>query len=281
MKLIEQIKDFTTLLLEVSFMPPNKDSNERKLNLRYIEDLYTRLFYFPIESIRDGLIAEGWTDEVLKNRLKTARLLLKDWITPDGIAQFETDDLLSTDSESMKYVCSKLGVTDGRKYMLKVFTLFREANLCLRIVAKDLREVENLLTPQPDTSTEQEQRVEQNIILQRKDIKLIFDKAVSYDLMKFEDGYYCWLKKSELLAYFCKQVSLKRDLAEKYSEKTGEPQTNWKVFSGVFKIIARQGKNKGCWSLQTGRQIEGFMKGYMKYYSTFAPNGCELVDDLF
>ena len=281
MKLIKPINDFTALLIEVSFMPPNKDSNERKLNLRYIEDLYTRLFYFPIESIRDGLIAEGWTDEVLKNRLKTARLLLKDWITPDGIAQFETDDLLSTESESMKYVCSKLGVTDGGKYMLKVFTLFREANLCLRIVAKDLREVENLLTPQPDTSTEQEQRVEQNIILQRKDIKLIFDKAVSYGLMKFEDGYYCWLKKSELLAYFCKQVSLKRDLAEKYSEKTGEPQTNWKVFSGVFKIIARQGKNKGCWSLQTGRQIEGFMKGYMKYYSTFAPNGCELVDDLF
>lgn len=281
MKLIEQIKDFTTLLLEVSFMPPNEDSNERKLNLQYIEDLSARLFSFPIESIGDSLIAENWTDEVLKNRLKTARLLLKDWITPDGIAQFETDDLLSTDSESMKYVCSKLGVTDGRKYMLKVFTLFREANLCLRIVAKDLREVENLLTPQPDTSTEQEQRVEQNIILQRKDIKLIFDKAVSYGLMKFEDGYYCWLKKSELLAYFCKQVSLKRDLAEKYSEKTGEPQTNWKVFSGVFKIIARQGKNKGCWSLQTGRQIEGFMKGYMKYYSTFAPNGCELVDDLF
>ena len=262
-------------------MPPNKDSNERKLNLHYIEDLYARLFYFPIESIRDGLIAENWTDEVLRNRLKTARLLLKDWITPDGVAQFETDGLLSTDSESMKYVCSKLGVRDGGKYMLKVFTLFRAVNLCLRIVAKDLREVENLLTPQPDTSTEQEQRVEQNIILQRKDIKLIFDKAVSCGLMKFEDGYYCWLKKSELLAYFCKQVSLKRDLAEKYSEKTGEPQTNWKVFSGVFKIIARQGKNKGCWSLQTGRQIEGFMKGYMKYYSTFAPNECELVDDLF
>lgn len=281
MKLIKPIEDFTTLLIEVSFMPPNKDSNERKLNLRYIEDLYTRLFYFPIESIRDGLIAEGWTDEVLKNRLKTARLLLKDWITPDGIAQFETDDLLSTESESMKYVCSKLGVTDGGKYMLKVFTLFREANLNIHMVAKTLKEVEDLITPQPDTSTKQEQRVEQNIILQREDIKQIFDKAVSSGLMKFEDGYYCWLKKSELLAYFCKQVSLKRDLAEKYSEKTGEPQTNWKAFSGVFKIIARQGKNKGCWSLQTGRQIEGFMKGYMKYYSRFTPNECELVDDLF
>lgn len=123
MKLIEQIKDFTTLLLEVSFMPPNEDSNERKLNLHYIEDLYARLFYFPIESIRDGLIAENWTDEVLRSRLKTARLLLKDWITPDGVAQFETDGLLSTDSESMKYVCSKLGVTDGRKYMLKVISV--------------------------------------------------------------------------------------------------------------------------------------------------------------
>lgn len=159
MKLIKPIKDFTALLIEVSFMPPNEDSNERKLNLRYIEDLYTRLFYFPIESIRDGLIAEGWTDEVLKNRLKTARLLLRDWITPDGIAQFETDDLLSTESESMKYVCSKLGVTDGGKYMLKVFTLFREANLNIHMVAKTLKEVENLITPQPDTPTEQEQTV--------------------------------------------------------------------------------------------------------------------------
>lgn len=141
-------------------MPPNEDSNERKLTLSYIENLYNRLFLFPVsERIKDGLIADGWTDEVLKNRLKTARYLLKDWITPNGIAQFETDGLLSTESQSMQYVCGKMGATDGSKFMLKVSTLFRCANLDIQMVAKTLDEVENLLNSQPDTTTEQEQTI--------------------------------------------------------------------------------------------------------------------------
>ena len=257
-------------------MPPNKDSNERKLNLRYIEDLYTRLFYFPIESIRDGLIAEGWTDEVLKNRLKTARLLLKDWITPDGIAQFETDDLLSTESESMKYVCSKLGVTDGRKYMLKVFTLFREANLNIHMVAKTLKEVENLIAPQPGTSTEQEQTVRRSPITDDKEIKEIFDEAVNRKFMSYTDKGIKWLRGNPLLAYFCVKLSTYRNLSEKVYEDKDNEATNWSVFGGIF-LTKRQGGN---WELADATKLHDYKFGNMKGKTEFHPKGYKEIDDL-
>lgn len=272
MRLTETIQEFTSLLLEVSFMPPNEDSNESKLTLSYIENLYNRLFFFPVsERIKEGLIADGCTDEVLKNRLKTARYLLKEWITPDGIAQFETDGLLSNESESMQYVCDKIGATDGRKYMLKVFTLFREANLNIRMVANTLNEVENLITPQPDT-TELPSIFQQFAILRDNfRVRNAFVYALKAGLMEVDGVYFKWLKKRQVLAYFCWSIG-----------NVLIPDTDnvqWSVFNGMF--IAKRG---GEYEIENNDTLR---RCYIDYdYKTpnhkkdNPPDGWKIVDDI-
>lgn len=280
-RLVELIIDLPTMQEEGLLRHGNNRVLQSwRLTTKDIESLYHRLTHSTlVEDINNGIVEDFPDDETISRRMKH----LKFSLNQADVFKIEDINLAFGDNiPTTKILSEIMDYAEAYDYINTVWGIFREWNLIVDCLNKVVSEIESeFLTPQPDTSTKQGQRVEQNIILQREDIKQIFDKAVSSGLMKFEDGYYCWLKKSELLAYFCKQVSLKRDLAEKYSEKTGEPQTNWKAFSGVFKIVARQGKNKGCWSLQTGRQIEGFMKGYMKYYSRFTPNECELVDDLF
>lgn len=257
-------------------MPPNEESNEKKLTLSYIENLYNRLFFFPVsERIKEGLITDSWTDEVLKNRLKTARYLLKDWITPDGIAQFETDGLLSNESESMQYVCGKLGAADGRRYMLKVFTLFREVNQDIRMVAETLKEVENLITPQPDT-TEQEQTVKRSSILDDKDVKSVFDAIEGMGLMEKRDSCYYWLTDNVLLAYLCNRISLRKGYSKQYREGKGE-LPNWTIFVGIFKA---KGRRKDVWIEVNSLKLAEYQKAYLKTHNNFAPDGCRVIDDI-
>lgn len=279
MKLIEPIQEFTSLLLEVSFMPPNEDSNERKLTLSYIENLYNRLFLFPVsERIKDGLIADGWTDEVLKNRLKTARYLLKDWITPNGIAQFETDGLLSTESESMQYVCGKMGARDGSKFMLKVLTLFRCANLDIQMVAKILDEVENLLNPQPDTTTEQEQTIKLHTsLIDDEDIKEVFNAFVEKGYMVLVGNYYHWNKSSHLLAYFCEKVSLYFLNSTKTYD--GRDATEWKKFEGIFEIEIK-GKLEHPNNDRLRAYKNNWYRGKDRKTTQFLPDGYNGVEDI-
>lgn len=258
-------------------MPPNEDSNERKLTLSYIENLYNRLFLFPVsERIKDGLIADGWTDEVLKNRLKTARYLLKDWITPDGIAQFETDGLLSTESESMQYVCGKMGATDGSKFMLKVSTLFRCANLDIQMVAKTLDEVENLLNPQPDTTTEQEQTVRKMSILEDAEVKAVMQAVEDIGLMEYKDGRYYWTGGNALLSYLCSQISRYKGYSKQYREGMGD-LPNWIKFEGIFKA---RGKRKDEWVEVDGNKLANYKKQHKRYDNSFSPDGCKDIDGI-
>lgn len=275
MNLIEQINNFTSLLLEASFMPPDKDTNEGKLNLHYIEDLYSRLFFFPIQSIKDGLIAEDWTDEVLRNRLKTASLLLKDWITPDGIAQFETDSILSNKSESMKFVCSKMGIADGKKYMLKVFTLFRCANLDIEMVADMLDEVESLLNPQPDAINEQEHTVKNISILEDEEVKAVMQNVESKGLMEYKEGWYYWNGDNVLLSYLCCQISQYKDYSKQRRGQDYLP--NWTKFKNIFKA---KGKKKGEWVIVTSSKLAEYKKGYLRLHKDFSPEGSKVIDEI-
>lgn len=272
MMLTVPIQEFTSLLLEVSYMPPNEESNEKKLTLSYIENLYNRLFFFPVsERIKEGLIADGWTDEVLKNRLKTARYLLKDWITPDGVAQFETDGLLSTESESMQYVCGKMGATDGRKYMLKVFTLFREANLNIRMVSETLNEVENLITPQPDTTQLPSTFHQFAVLRDNFRVKNAFVYAIEAGLMEVDEAYFKWLKKRQLLAYFCWSVG--------NALIPDADNVKWSVFNRMF--IAKRGRE---YEVETNETLRRCYIDYETKTRTSKrdtpPDGWEIVDDI-
>lgn len=264
MKLIEPIQEFTSLLLEVSFMPPNEGSNEKKLTLSYIENLYNRLFFFPVsERIKEGLIADGWTDEVLKNRLKTARYLLKNWITPDGIAQFETDGLLSNESESMQYVCGKLGAADGRRYMLKVFTLFREVNQDIRMVAETLKEVENLITPQPDTTELPPIFQQYDIFKDNASVAKVFVSLIDEGLIKIDGNLFRWLDDRNSLCYFCYSLNLHYDL------NTKNNNVPWVSFKNMFLC-----KIWDKWVEQTNNDLRDNWQQYLKNAkSEYAPNG--------
>lgn len=133
---------------------------------------------------------------------------------------------------------------------------------------------ESLLLPQPDTTTEQEQRVKQSSITDNEEIKEIFEEAVKRGFMSCTDKGFKWLKSNQLLAYFCVKLSTYQNLSEKMYEDNDA--TNWSYFSGVF-LTKRQG---GKWVLADAVKLHDYKFGNMRGQTKFLPKGYERIDDL-
>lgn len=135
---------------------------------------------------------------------------------------------------------------------------------------------EQILNPQPDTTTEQEQTVRRSPITDDKEIKEIFDEAVNRKFMSYTDKGIKWLRGNPLLAYFCVKLSTYRNLSEKTYEDKDNDATNWSVFGGIF-LTKRQG---GKWELADATKLHDYKFGNMKGKTEFHPKGYEEIDDL-
>ena len=160
-------------------------------------------------------------------------------------------------------------------YINTVWGIFREWNLIVDCLNKVVSEIESeFLTPQPDTSTEQGQRVKQSPITDNEEIKEIFDEAVKRGFMCYTDEGIKWLRGNPLLAYLCVKLSIYLNLSEKMYDETDS--TNWSVFGGIF-LTKRQG---GKYELADATKLHDYKFGNMKGKTEFLPKGYEDIDDL-
>jgi len=94
--------------------------------------------------------------------------------------------------------------------------------------------------------------------------RLVFEKAISLNLMKVDGSGFKWLKTKQLLAYFAVKLSSDLNLSTKL-DKEGNITTNWILFEHAF----------GTYNLK------GAKNDWLKYNTKFTPNGFEKVDEIF
>lgn len=145
-------------------------------------------------------------------------------------------------------------------------------------VQKIIRGAENILNPQPDTTTEQEQTVKlHSSLLDDEEIKEVFNAFVEKGYMVLVGNYYHWKKSSHLLAYFCEKVSLYFLNSTKTYD--GKDATEWKQFEGLFEIEIK-GKLEYPNNDRLRAYKNNWYRGKDRKTTPFLPNGYNGVEDI-
>ena len=173
-----------------------------KLITTDIENLYRRLTHSTLtEDINNGIVEDIPDETTIGRRLKH----LKFSINQADVSKIEDVDLAFGDNiPTTKILSEIMDYAEAYDYINTVWGIFREWNLIVDCLNKVVSEIESeFLTPQPDTSTEQGQRVKQSPITDNEEIKEIFDEAVKRGFMCYTDEGIKWLRGNPLLAYLC------------------------------------------------------------------------------
>lgn len=284
-----EVKRLVELITELPIMQEvgllrygnNRVLQSWRLTTKDIESLYHRLTHSTlVEDINNGIV-EGFPDD------KTISLRIKHLNFSRNQAddsKIEDIDLAFGDNiPTTKILSEIMDYAEAYDYINTVWGIFREWNLIVDCLNKVVSEIESeFLTPQSDTSTEQEQTVKRSPIMENTELIEIINESVKRGYAeKTKGGYYRWLRDNPLLAYFVQQLSEYLDLSEKlYEKEDGEIEsTNWSYFGGIFETKRRGGK----WELADGDKLHDYKRGAMKgkdRKKKYQPKGFEDIDDL-
>lgn len=244
-----------------------------RLTTKDIESLYHRLTHSTLtEDINNGIVEDIPDVETISRRLKH----LKFSLNQADIFKIEDIDFVFGDKIPTTRILTEIMVySEAYDYVNTAGTIFREWNLIVDCLNKVIFEIESeFLTPQPNTTTEQEQTVKRSPITDEKGIERAFQLAISKGLMRLEGDYYRWLSDNSLLAYFCER------LYNVFLNKT-KGNKSWGYFSNWFIVRGIDGRD----IIPDGAKLNRYKTDWkadrlLSREDPFCPDGDETIEDI-
>lgn len=302
-KLRQAIKSFLTTFYEVrrlvDFIEELPVRHEMKL-LSYdnmtaskltpadVENLYRRLTHSTLtEDINNGIMDDFPDEQTITNRLKH----LKYSFSREDVFKIEdVDSAYGAEIPTTKILSEVMDYGVAYDYTNTVWGIYREWNLIIDCLNKVVSEIESeFLNPQQDTSTEQEQTINNPTILQNgimqydevlpnKNVDEVLKLAISKGIVEEYGNRYKWIAELELLPYLCEKL-YEHFITVRKGDK------RWETFSGLFVVIKKKGKNKGEEMVVDAeyirrQKVDWYKRTYSDKRKSFTPRRRKLIDDI-
>lgn len=280
-----EVKGLVELITELPIMQEegllqygnNRVLQSWRLTTKDIESLYHKLTHSTlVEDINNGIVEDFPDEETISRRMKHLKFSLNQ---ADIFRIGDIDLAFGNNIPTTKILSEIMDYAEAYDYINTVWGIFREWNLIVDCLNKVVSEIEReFLTPQPDTSTEQEQTIKlHSSLLDDEEIKEVFNAFVEKGYMVLVDNYYHWNKSSHLLAYFCEKVSFYFLNSTKTYD--GKNATEWKKFEGLFEIEIK-GKLEYPNNDRLRAYKNNWYRGKDRKTTQFLPNGYKGVEDI-